>query len=53
MTRVRWGDSNRIARGSVPVLWDELAVVVAKEQYPPRNGYTFFRKSRCANLHKV
>ncbi|MBN1655258.1 MAG: hypothetical protein JXA30_15935 [Deltaproteobacteria bacterium] len=30
-----WGDSNRIAPGSVPVLRDESAVVVAKQHYPP------------------
>ncbi|MBN1652824.1 MAG: hypothetical protein JXA30_03530 [Deltaproteobacteria bacterium] len=32
--RGRWGDSNRIAPGSVPVLRDESAAVVAKQQYP-------------------
>jgi hypothetical protein len=32
--RGRWGDSNRIAPGTAPVLRDEVAVVVAKQQYP-------------------
>jgi DNA topoisomerase III len=32
--RGRWGDSNRIAPGSAPVLRDELAAVVAKQRYP-------------------
>ncbi|MBN1653042.1 MAG: hypothetical protein JXA30_04630, partial [Deltaproteobacteria bacterium] len=30
----RWGDSNRIAPGSAPVVRDESAAVVAKQQYP-------------------
>ncbi|MBN1656385.1 MAG: hypothetical protein JXA30_21630, partial [Deltaproteobacteria bacterium] len=33
--RGRWGDSNRIAPGSAPVLRDELAAVVALHRYPP------------------
>ncbi|MBN1654132.1 MAG: hypothetical protein JXA30_10175 [Deltaproteobacteria bacterium] len=32
--RGRWGDSNRIAPGSVQVLRDESAAVVVKQQYP-------------------
>jgi hypothetical protein len=32
--RGRWGDSKRIAPGSVPLLRDELAVVETKGQYP-------------------
>ncbi|MBN1655034.1 MAG: zinc ribbon domain-containing protein [Deltaproteobacteria bacterium] len=32
--RGRWGDSNRIAPASVPVLHDELPAVVAKKHYP-------------------
>jgi P-type Mg2+ transporter len=32
--RGRWGDSNRIAPGKAPVLRDEVADVVAKQQYP-------------------
>ncbi|MBN1653594.1 MAG: hypothetical protein JXA30_07440, partial [Deltaproteobacteria bacterium] len=33
--RGRWGDSNRIAPGSVPVLRDELAV----DLFAPLNAY--------------
>jgi hypothetical protein len=33
--RGRWGDSNRIAPGSGPVLRDELAVVETIHRYPP------------------
>ncbi|MBN1652227.1 MAG: hypothetical protein JXA30_00465 [Deltaproteobacteria bacterium] len=33
--RRRWGDSMRIAPGSVPALRDESAAVVVKQQYPP------------------
>jgi hypothetical protein len=32
--RGHWGDSNRIAPGKAPVLRDEVAAVVAKQQYP-------------------
>jgi hypothetical protein len=32
--RGRWGDSKRIAPGSVPLLRDELAAVETKGQYP-------------------
>ncbi|MBN1656186.1 MAG: hypothetical protein JXA30_20625 [Deltaproteobacteria bacterium] len=37
-----WGDSNRIAPGSMPVLRDELAAVVVKQQYSPER-LRFFR----------
>ncbi|MBN1653726.1 MAG: hypothetical protein JXA30_08120 [Deltaproteobacteria bacterium] len=39
--RGRWGDSNRIAPGSVPVFLDESTVVVAKQQYPPEQSPFF------------
>ncbi|MBN1652845.1 MAG: DUF444 family protein [Deltaproteobacteria bacterium] len=43
--RGRWGDSNRIAPGSVPVLRNESAAVVAEQRYPrerlPHNIYDF------------
>jgi hypothetical protein len=41
-TRGRWGDSNRIAPASAPVLRDEMAAVATKQQYGrERLGYGY------------
>jgi hypothetical protein len=49
--RGHWGDSNRIAPGKAPVLRDEVAAVVAKQQYPRERIRAFYyRYTHAAQL---